>query len=100
MEIKEFKAVANKLLSTHYAIGINDTLLSDDTVVKSYIESQTRPYQAVNDWAEEVDLHRTDIQGAWGVPENRPLLAEQEERAIAALKAFSPPRKKPGGPGL
>lgn len=100
MEIKEFKAVANKLLSTHYAIGINDTLLSDDTVVKSYIESQTRPYQAVNDWAEEVDLHRTDIQGAWGVPENRPLLAEQEDRAIEALRAFAAPRSRASSPSF
>ena len=100
MEIKEFKAVVNKLLSVHYAIGINDTPLSDDTVVKSYIESQTRPYQAVNDWAEEVDLHRTDIQGAWGVQENRPLLAEQEDRAIEALRAFVTPRSRSNSPGF
>lgn len=100
LEIKEFKAVVNKLLSVHYAIGINDTPLSDDTVVASYIESQTRPYQAVNDWAEEADLYRTDIQGAWGVPENRPLLAEQEEMAIKALNSIAAHRGKPSGPSF
>ena len=100
MEIKEFKAVVNKLLSVHYAIGINDTPLSDDTVVASYIENQTRPYQAVNDWAEEADLYRTDIQGAWGTPENRPLLAEQEHRAIEALNSIAAPRWKPSGPSF
>ena len=100
LEIKEFKAVANKLFNLHYGIDVSDTMLINDSVVASYIASETRPYQAVNDWADEVDLERTDIQGIWGMPAKNPLLPEHEDTAIATLRASTSPRSKPSGPGL
>lgn len=100
MEIKEFKAVAHKLLNLHYGIDLSDTMLINDSIVSSYIASESRPYQAVNDWADEVELERTDVQGPWGTPVTTPLLAEHEEKAIASLRTITISPKKATGPSL
>lgn len=100
MEPKKFQSIADRLLQRHYGIGLNDTALADEAVVKSYLESNTRPFAAVNDWAEEADLKRVDKHGPWGTPTNIALTQDDESYVMASFTRPSPLKYRSSGPSL
>ena len=100
METKTFQSIADRLLQRHYGIGLGDTLLADEAVVKSYLESNTRPFSAVNDWVEEVDLKRVDKHGPWGTPTNIALTQDDESHVMASFAKPSPLKYRSSGPSL
>lgn len=74
----DMQTVIAALLEKHYSLSIGDTPFTDVDAFNSRFE----PYELVNWWAEECDLDRTDIRGAWGTPCNKPLTIEDQENAI------------------
>jgi len=84
--VEEFQAVANELLSTHYGIGVNDTMLWDNDIVEAVIAAGHQPFQIVQEHAEEANLDRIDNQSWTG--HAYPPLTEQDQIA-AAIKALN-----------
>jgi hypothetical protein len=99
--VEEFQAVANELLSTHYGIGVNDTMLWDNDIVEAVIAAGHQPFQIVQEHAEEANLDRIDNQSWTG--HAYPPLTEQDQLAATAriLDAQGLPEKsetRPLGP--
>lgn len=87
MNVNLFQKIADVLLQSHFGIALNDTHLGSAIVVSSLLTNNIRPFDAVNEHAEECDLVRTDIRGPWGVP-TLVLLQRKEEHV--ALRTVQP----------
>jgi len=83
--VSDFQQVASALLSKHYGLGLNDTLLWDAVLIQQYLESGVRPYEAVSEHAEETDLERIDLPAVYGEYQKCALSADDEQRAIEEI---------------
>lgn len=59
-QVEQFKYTCGRLLEKHFGLHINDTDLHDDRVIRSWIASGCRPFEAINADAEDFDLTRID----------------------------------------
>lgn len=94
-EIMKFKEIANVMLTKHYGISLQDTDFEKDKIVEICIQQGVKPYQAVSEYAQEVDIGRVDLPAVWGEPSTAPLSEEDEEQAMATLNAASTPEPQP-----
>ncbi|WP_145931727.1 TA system toxin CbtA family protein [Yersinia bercovieri] len=56
----QWQQLVNQLFVKYYGININDTVFCEMNYTKHYWSDCTRPYQAVNEWADKHDLRRLD----------------------------------------
>lgn len=75
-KLQHWMDVASRLLVTHFGVTLNDTELSDEDTVISLIESDIRPFEAVNDLVDKFDLVRLNSPGF--IPRSRYLDAADE----------------------
>lgn len=87
MNVILFQKLAGVLLQSHFDITLNDTHLSSAFAVSSLLTNEIRPFDAINEHAEECDLVRTDIRDPWGVPT---LVLLQRKDEHAALRMIQP----------
>ena len=78
---KTYCQVIDELLQKHFSINIDDTDLEE--TVCSNIEHSVHAFEAVNNYAEDCDLVRTDIEGPYGVHSFVPLTAEDQAQCLA-----------------
>lgn len=71
------------LLQKHFSISIDDTNLGKSS--NRNIQHNVHAFEAVNAYAEDCDLVRTDIEGSYGVHSFIPLTANDELAAGGAL---------------
>ncbi len=89
MNIQNFQSIATHLLQKHYGLTLNDTEFSEQRSVQVILAHGQRPYEAINELAEERDLHRTDLEGPWGTPSKQQLTKADEDLALAkSLSVF------------
>lgn len=94
--IAAFKRVAEILLRKGYGLGLEDTGFCEEAYVAACILGGARPFECLNEHAEECGLFRVDLPGTWGEPSKAPLLAEDEDAAIVMLAAALPvPHRRP-----
>ncbi len=79
----EFQEVANELLTKHFGIDINDTMLWDEDIVTEVIKAGFQPFQVVQENAEEAGLTRIDGD-FWHGAAAHPAITEQDQ--LAALE--------------
>lgn len=82
MNVGLFQRIADEMLQKHYGISLDDTYLSDEKIVAGCIGQGFRPYQIINEHAEEADLVRIDIEGFYGVPSHCALSSQDELNAL------------------
>lgn len=82
MTVQRFQQIAASLLHRHYGLELKDTHLWDESLVAQCIAQGFRPYEVLNEHAQEADLDRIDKEGFYGLP-YKAALTEQDE-AIAA----------------
>ena len=82
LDVESFKSVATALLKKHYALDLNDTLLTDDHIVQQCIAQGYRPFEVINEHASEADLERIDVSGDYGIPSKLQLIPLDEEFAL------------------
>lgn len=107
MNPDDYLKVADRLFQRHYAIGVADTGLCDLKAVEGFLADSVQPFEAVNQWAEKVDLHRVDKHGRFGQSLAEPLTKRDQD---LIEKTFSNPTPlkfkaapdlpKPASPGL
>lgn len=97
--VEEFQAVANGLLSAHYGISVNDTMLWDNEIVEEVIAAGHQPFQIVQEHAEEADLDRIDIQ-SWTGHAYPPLTEQDQLAAVDRIQNSHLGSKKPGAPKM
>lgn len=83
--VSKFQKIVNYLLQKHYGIHLNDTDMCNADTVAHLIERGLQPYQAVAEWADEMDLDRIDKQGFYGVPSKAEITESDERAAIIKL---------------
>jgi cytoskeleton-binding toxin CbtA-like protein len=82
MNVSLFQQIADQLLQKHYGLSLNDTHLTEEKIVAECIGQRFRPYQVINEHAEESDLVRIDIEGFYGVPSHCSLSSQDELEAL------------------
>ncbi len=87
--IKRFQEIATVLLKQHYGLALSDTQLHDENAVSACIIEGVHPYQAVAEHAEQADLDRTDLEGAYLAPSKARLTAADEHAALQHLPIAS-----------
>lgn len=85
MNVQLFQQIAEMLLQTHYGLSLDDTHLTEEKIVAECIGKSFRPYQVVNEHAEESDLVRIDIKGYYGVPSHCALSSQDELNALGIV---------------
>ena len=79
--VEIWQTLLTQLFSQHYGLALNDTPLSDDTVIQQHIDAGISLRDAVNFIVEKYDLQRIDRK-AHGWQEVSPYL-----RAVDILRA-------------
>lgn len=97
--VEDYQGVANELLSAHYGIGINDTMLWDNEIVEDVIAAEQQPFQVVQEHAEEADLDRIDNQ-SWTGHAYPPLTEQDQLAAVDRIQNSQGGPNKPIGPKL
>lgn len=82
MNVQLFQQIADVLLQTHYGLSLDDTYLTEEKIVTGCIGQGLRPYQVINEHAEEADLVRIDIEGFYGVPSHCLISSQDELNAL------------------
>lgn len=88
MNVKLFQQLADHLLKAHFGIELNDTGLTEADHVQAVIAAGVRPYQYLNEHAEDCELCRIDKRGFYDVPMAVPLTLEEELTALRAVQAI------------
>lgn len=82
MQIALFQKIATQLLATHYGLTLNDTRLAEDAYVATLLEEPpTRPFEYLNEFADDCRLDRVDAPFDTG----RALTQADEVAALEAL---------------
>lgn len=85
MNIELFRQLLECLMQTHYGIDAGG-LFEDDHMIAGYIKRGLRPYQIVNEHADECDLERTDVGHLlFGIPSNKRLTEQNERNAHSTI---------------
>ena len=87
MNTQLFQQIAQFLLKKHYGLELNDTRLSEPDYVAIVVGNSTRPFEYLNEHAEDCDLDRVDLDGPWGIPSQRPLTQRDELIALSQVNA-------------
>lgn len=85
MNVQLFQQIADALLQTHYGLSLDDTHLNKEKIVAECISQGFRPYQVINEHAEECDLARIDKEGFYGVPSKSPITQQDELSALGIV---------------
>ena len=85
MQTKQFQAIANRLLEKHYGINLADTHLSDESIVAEAIRFGLRPFEVLNEHADDCDLCRIDMDGFYGTPSHKALGRDDEIAAMVEI---------------
>lgn len=90
--VEIWQLLLSHLLEQHYGLTLNDTPLSDESVILDQIEAGISLCDAVNDLVEEYDLVRTDRSG-FTVMEQSPFISNidilRARRATGLMKRDS-----------
>lgn len=82
MNVQLFQKIATQLLLTHYGLTLNDTRLGEADYVETLLAGEsTRPFEYLNEIAEEFRLDRIDA----GFDMGRALVAADEVTALMVL---------------
>jgi hypothetical protein len=81
-----FKRLTKHLLAKHYGLNPADADLDGDQMISECIQQNIRPYQVVNEHAEETDLDRIDLEGFYGVPSKALLRIADELDALDSVR--------------
>lgn len=107
MNPDDYLKVADRLLQRHYAIGVADTGLCEPKVIEGFLADSVQPFEAVNNWAEKVDLHRVDKHGRLGRAVAEPLTKRDQDLVEKTFSNPTPLKFKPtpalstpSGPGV
>lgn len=84
MNVALFQALASNMLMIHYGLELNDTELHQNAVVAECIKQGFRPYQVLNEHAEECRLDRIDKEAYLGLS-GEPLTSKDEIRALRSI---------------
>lgn len=84
MNVALFQALASNMLMIHYGLELNDTELHQDAVVAECIKQGFRPYQVLNEHAEECGLDRIGKE-AYGGFFAGALTSKDEIRALRSI---------------
>ncbi len=68
MDIQTYQNISTQLLKKHYGLELNDTELSDESLVQSLIDDDVRPYAYINEMAQDFFIDRVDICWNFGKP--------------------------------
>lgn len=63
MNVELFQRIADYMLKKHYGITLDDTYLHKKRIVAECINQGFRPYQVLNEHADESDIVRIDKEG-------------------------------------
>lgn len=85
--LEQYQRVCEHMLATHYGLALNDTNLCEDSVVQDCISAGVEPYMALNEHAQDADLDRLDLSGAWDIPSKAELTIHDQLRALAQIGA-------------
>lgn len=85
MNVGLFQHVADEMLQKHYGISVDDTHLGEEKIVSECIGQGFRPYQVINEHAEEADLVRIDIERDYGVPSHCSISLHDELNALSII---------------
>lgn len=83
MDVTTYQKIADHMLTKHYGLenSAGDLRLENTNFVSQLIKDGVRPFQIINEHAEECDLYRMDIKGFYGAPVNKPLTENDEDCA-------------------
>lgn len=92
-KIQEFQQVSALLLRKHYGLGLGDTRLCEAPYVRILIQGSVRPFEYLNEHADDCNLDRVDLRAQWGIPSQAPLTETEEIGARESMisAAAKPP---------
>ena len=85
MNVKTFQAIATALLQKHFGLELGDTNLTEVNVVQALIEAGHRPFEVINETANDCDLTRIDVRGPWGIPQSVALVPADEMAVLNGI---------------
>jgi CbtA_toxin of type IV toxin-antitoxin system len=89
MNLKLFKQLAESMLKTHFGIGLNDTILSEDQYVLECINSGDTVFDSINEEVSKFELERiTGKTHSFGVSNDAELDINDQRIAMTQIGAF------------
>lgn len=87
MTVEMFQKIADVMLRKHFGLSLNDTDLAESDYVEILLGNETRPFEYLNELADDLLLTRIDLIGQSYGGDTPPLAAADEDSATAIAAA-------------